>query len=279
MPRITNNAGLPEALVKAVENDGYSKGGSDYSTTELSKPSRIVALEKLHADEITDEAADRIYSLVGKLGHSILEHSGTADIIEKRFFWEIDGKTLSGQLDVVEGSIIEDWKFCSIYTAKDGVKPEWISQASVNRYLCEKNGLRITGARYVAIFRDWSKSAAKRDWTYPQYQVQVFPVELWSMEKTETWIKERIRSHESALTKLPLCSDEERWSRGAKFAVMKKGRKRAVKLHDSRDAADKEAAAESTLYVEERKSESIRCELYCSVSKFCQQFQDIQKDQ
>jgi hypothetical protein len=275
MSKITNNAGLPEALVRAVENDGYSKGDSDYSTTGLIKPSRIIALEKQHADEITEEAADRIYALIGKLGHSILEHAGTADIIEKRLFWRIGGKTISGQVDVVDGSILEDWKFCSIYTAKGGVKDEWIAQASVNRFLCQKNGINITAARYIAIYRDWSKPASLRDKDYPKYQVQVFQVELWSLEDTEKWIIERINSHEAADLALPLCTDEERWAKSPKYAVMKKGRKRAVKLHDFEQMAIREAASDSSLYVEYRPSESIRCQHYCAVADKCQQWKTI----
>lgn len=276
MPKITNNAGLPEALVKAVENDGYSKGESDYSTTGLIKPSRIIALEKQYADEITEEAADRIYALIGKLGHSILEHAGTADIIEKRLFWDIAGKTISGQVDVVDGSILEDWKFCSIYTAKDGVKDEWVAQASVNRFLCRKNGITITASRYIAIYRDWSKPASLRDKDYPKYQVQVFPIDLWSMEDTEKWIIERINSHEAANLALPLCTDDERWAKAPKFALMKKGRKKAVKLYDVEAWAKNDAGSDPQLYIEYRPSESIRCLHYCAVADHCQQWKTIQ---
>lgn len=276
MPKITNNAGLPEALVRAVQNDTYTKGNSDYSTTELSKPSRIVALEKLHKDELTEEAADRIYALIGKLGHSILEHAGTADIIEKRLFTEIEGKILSGQVDVVDGSILEDWKFCSSYVFRDGVKFEWIAQASVNRLLCKRNEIPITEARYIAIYRDWSKPASMRERDYPSSQVQVFPVKLWPLEQTEQWIKERIQSHENAFKSLPECTDEERWAKPPKYALMKEGRKTAVKLYDSKFEADNAAKEDSKLYVQYRPSDSIRCQYYCPVSQFCDQWKSMQ---
>lgn len=274
MSRITNHAGLPEALVKAIENDGYTKGQSDYSTTELSKPSRIVALEKLHKDEIEEEAADRIYALIGKLGHSILEHAGTADIIEERLYAPIAGKILSGQVDVVEKSVLEDWKFCSTWVFKEGVKFEWIAQASVNRWLCEQNDIHITGARYIAIYRDWSKPQSFRTADYPKQQVQVFPVELWSLEYTEKWIKERIQSHHDAMTNLPLCTDEERWARGQKWAVMKKGNKRAVKVFDRPDLAEDMATTDAKLYVENRPAESIRCLYYCQCAPYCSWWQN-----
>lgn len=273
--KLTNNANLPEALVRAVQNDGYSKGNSDYSTTQLSKPSRIVALEKLHEDEITEDVSDRIYALIGKLGHSILEHSGTADIIEKRLYTEIEGKILSGQVDVVDGSVLEDWKFCSVFVFKEGVKYEWTAQASVNRLLCERNGIPITAARYVALYRDWSKPKAGRDADHPPQQVQVFPVEMWSLEYTEKWIKERIQSHENAFKILPECTEEERWAKPAKYAVMKKGGKRAVKLYDEEIPAERHVASESGLHVEYRPGSSTRCEYYCPCLPFCEQGQRL----
>lgn len=270
--KITNHSGLPEPIVAAVKNDSYNKGGASYSTTELAVPSRIVALKKIHASELTEDAADLIYALIGKLGHSILEQAGTASIIEKRLFWEVGGVTISGQVDVVDESILDDWKFTSTYAAKSGAKPEWISQASVNRYLCEKNGIYISKARYTAIYRDWSKPKVKRERDYPRHQVEVFDVPMWSLEETERWICERIKSHEDAMITLPICTDEERWARGAGVAVMKKGRKTALRVLPSEGAAldyMHEQSDTKNLYTEARHGTNMRCENYCSVMPFC----------
>lgn len=116
--KLVNRSGLPEAIVKALENDRYSKGEADYSTTELSVPSRIVALKKQYDNEIEEDVSDRVYALLGSLGHALLERSGTADMIEKRLFCSIAGHTLSGCLDIIDGTTIEDFKFCSVWTAK-----------------------------------------------------------------------------------------------------------------------------------------------------------------
>lgn len=273
--KITNKVGLPEALVRAVQNDSYSKGNSDYSTTELAVPSRIVALKRKFADQLEEDASDLIYALIGKLGHSILEHAGTADIIEKRLFWEIDGRVISGQVDVVDGTVLEDWKFTSIYTSKAGVKFEWQAQASVNRYLCEKNNIPITNARYVAIYRDWSAPKVAREPGYPKHQVEVFDVPLWSMDETEHWIRQRIQSHEDAMVNLPLCSDEDRWSRGGGYAVKKFGRKTALRVFPEEMDAVNYISTQSDsgkLSIEKREGSNLRCQFYCPVSKFCDQY-------
>lgn len=279
MRKITNKGNLPTALVKAVQNDNYSKGEADFSTTQLGAPSRIVALKKKHADELEEDVSDLIYSLMGKLGHSILEAAGSTDFVEKRLFHTMpDGTIISGCLDIVDGSIIEDWKFCSVYVAKEGVKTEWVQQASVNSYLCRHNNIKITGARYIALYRDWSKTKLSRERDYPQQQVQAFNVPLWSLQETERWIMERVASHKSADKSLPLCSDEERWCRGAKVAVMKPKRKTAVKLFDDAGSAQafisqqKEATG---LFLEERKGVNTRCQFYCPVLAFCEQAKSL----
>lgn len=276
--KLTNHENLPIAIVRAIENDGYSRGVSDYSTTMLSKPSRIVALEKQFGDELEEDAADRIFSLVGQLGHSILERSGIADIIEKRLFAPINGKILSGQVDVVDGSVLEDYKFTSIWVAKGGVKDEWQEQASVNSWLCHKNGIKITKARYICIFRDWSKMRVGREQGCPRSQAQVFHIDPWPLDQTEKWIIERINSHEAAMKSLPLCSDSERWARMPKVAVMKTGRKSAVKLFDSEGAAldfINEQPKSADFYTETRPSDSIRCRHYCSCLSKCSQAKEL----
>lgn len=277
--RITNKANLPQALVRALENDTYSKGDADFSTTELIQPPRITALKAIHKDEITEDASDLIYSLIGQLGHSILERSGTADMVEKRLFHTLpDGTKISGCLDIVDGDMIEDWKFTSIWTAYQGVKEDWKLQASINSYLCEKNGITIKGARYIAIYRDWSKPKAFRDSSYPQTQVQVFDVPLMDLLETEDWIINRVRMHKEARLNLPECSAEDRWCRDEKWAVMKSGRKTALKLCDSPiEAQDfiSNSQDHKQLSVEHRQGVNTRCEFYCMVSEFCEQFKNL----
>jgi len=45
---LTNNTGLPELLVKALEHDSYNKGKSDYTVTQLISPPQIHYLKSLH---------------------------------------------------------------------------------------------------------------------------------------------------------------------------------------------------------------------------------------
>lgn len=74
MRTITNDAELPVPMFNALAHDGYV-GGGDISSTRLIAPPRIVTLRKFHENEITEDASDRIWSLLGQSTHAILERS------------------------------------------------------------------------------------------------------------------------------------------------------------------------------------------------------------
>ena len=70
---LTNNWRAPDAFVKAIEGDPYSKGDADFSATELLKPPQIVRLYNEHEDTVTTDVRDEWWKLLGKGVHAILE--------------------------------------------------------------------------------------------------------------------------------------------------------------------------------------------------------------
>lgn len=271
---ITNNLNLPQPIYLAVCGDTYSAGESDISTTSLSLPSRIWALRKLHGEEITTDAADRIYSLLGQIGHSLAERLANNDayVAEQRFYLDVDGVKIGGQIDLYDkqAKTLYDYKLCSYWVSKEGVKPEWTEQANVNMLLLKRNGLHVERATYIAIYRDWSKTKAGIG-DMPLQPVQQFTIETWPEEQTMSWIRGRIASHQGALATLPECSEEDRWAKAPVYAVHKTGRKSAVKLFDDEAGAQQLASTSPELLVVKRQGESIRCKNYCDCRPFCQQ--------
>ena len=73
--KITNRMNLPQPLVSAIERDPYVRVG-DVSVTSLAKSPRQFWLERRHAEEIEEDASDRIWALLGSIGHKILERAG-----------------------------------------------------------------------------------------------------------------------------------------------------------------------------------------------------------
>ncbi len=274
--RLTNNLNLPSPLVQAIANDNYSGGrASDYSTTGLIQPPRIAALRRQYRDALSEDVADRIWALFGQVTHTIIERAATDELVEKRLFMEVSGKTISGQIDLYKSDTLWDWKTTSIYSGKDGAKAEWIQQGNINRLLCAENGITVNQIQYVALYRDWSQMAAARKSDYPQKQVEVFSLPLWPLEKTRAFIEERIALHEAAKVELPLCSDEERWARPERWALMQKGKKRALKLYDTEQQAIAAITDEKKQRIEHRPGENVRCLHFCSVSAYCSQFREM----
>jgi hypothetical protein len=274
--KLTNKLNLPLPLVHAIANDHYEGGKvSDYSTTGLLKPPRLAALQKRHGESLIEDASDRVWSLFGQVVHTIIERAATDELVEKRLFMEVAGKTVSGQIDLYQGDTLWDWKTTSIYSGKDGPKLEWIQQGNINRLLCAENGIEVKKIQYVALYRDWSQMAAARKTEYPAKQIEIFNLEVWPLQETREFVEERIAAHEAAKVELPNCSEEERWAKPEQWAVMKKGQKRAVKLHDTEEQAEAhiEMLGEDVkASTEHRPGEQTRCLFYCPVSAFCAQF-------
>ncbi len=284
---LTNSLGLPEPIVNAIRSDDYSKGDCDFSVTELIKPVRIRALGKKWSEHLTEDVSDRIFSLFGRAVHSVLEHAGEEYVTEERFISYIEFLKIGGQIDVYDSAsaMLSDYKLCSRYVVGDGVKPEWEQQMNCNAYLMRDNNFPVSALQIVAIFRDWSKIQAERKQDYPQKQVQILPVAMWPDIKTEAFIRERIKAHQEGEENPPICTPDERWRKPDKWALMKKGSKRAVKLYDTEEEANRNCRDQWTLmknskfhYVESRPGEDVRCLYYCPVNKYCSYYQGLMQE-
>lgn len=298
--KITNKLGLPEPIVRAIENSGYSPGESDITVTGLIEPIQLHALKEKHKDEIVEDAANLIYSLQGQSIHTILERAGGLleegkYVIEKRFYGIFEGWKLGGQIDLfdVERGLLQDYKITSVYSVRDGIKEEYAQQLNINAQLLRMNGYVVRGLQIVAILRDWSKGEHQREAAkakeagytckYPSNQVIVLDVALVEPGMVESYIVDRIIEHREAKQVsekgevLPSCTQEERWTRPDQWAVMKKGQKRAAKLFNSEEAAELYLEEIGASHIETRKGESIRCESYCSVKNFCEQYKKSKK--
>lgn len=282
MSKLTNVKGLPEALVKAMQNDPYNAGDSDFTATGLLKPARVVELEKRHAHEITEDAEDGIYRLYGQVAHGILERANMADMAEKRFFatFTVGGKDykVSAQMDtlsIVDGTL-SDFKFTTAWGFKKDQPPkaEWVAQLNIQLELMRMNGLDAKALQIIGLLRDFQLSQAKGDPNYPQAPVATHSIPMWSREQTQAFIKMRIAAHVDARTALPECTAEERWAKPDTWAVIKKGQKRAINggVQLNEKAALAVAERNPGTVVVYRPGESVRCASYCSAAQFCTQF-------
>jgi len=288
--KITNKHGIPATLMALAERDFYTKGKANYSVTEILSPPRIQRLREKHFDEIETDAADMLWSLMGSALHVVAERSEVKDHInEERLYLNIDGVVLSGAIDLqkIEDGFVDitDYKFTSAWALRAD-KPDWEQQQNVYAYLVEKvKGLKVRSLSICALIRDWSRREAAVKPDYPQAPIQMVQIPLWKMSFTEKFIQMRLDAHRHAKVsadwgdELPECDEEERWIRETKYAVMKEGRKTAVRLFDTQEEADELKSTDPKHYIQIRKGEAVRCTgNFCGVAQWCSQFKREQDE-
>ena len=286
--KLTNHLNLPDAFVAAVAGDPYSPGvplpgtRGVYSVTTLIGPPQIKRLLDQHEDELSEDVSDRVWALLGRSVHKMLEHSaGTSEVTEKRLYAELDGYTVSGQTDNLDVRKHElfDWKTTSAWSVKAGLREYWIRQTNAYAWLAAENGIRVDKLFIAAILRDWSRTERMRYApTYPEAPVVVLSVPLMPMYAVRNYLQERLMLHTAQA--VADCTSAERWERPGKWALMKQGRMSAVKLEDTAEelmayAQDKGLAVgekdSAGHWLVERPGEFVRCMDYCPVRSVCPQ--------
>jgi len=284
--KITNKHNVPLPLVTLASREYYSKGKSQYSVTELMSPPRIRRLREQYDDAIEQDVSDMLWSMLGSALHVVMERGQTPGFItEQRLFYEVDGVTISGAIDLQEetpfGVIITDYKFTSAWAVMQE-KLEWVQQLNVYRFLVEKvKGKKVVGLRICALVRDFSRHETKEG--YPKAPIEMVDLEVWPLEKTEAYIRERLEAHRISKVdhdlgdELAPCSNEDRWMSETVYAVKREGRKTAIRVLKDEEEA-KALAEKEKGYVETRLGEPRRCTgNYCGVAQWCKQFQDERK--
>ena len=280
--KITNKLNLPDMLQRAVEKD-YQYRDKRYSITSLLDPDRVLMLKRRHNDEIEQDVSECIWMLFGTVTHYVLEtgiECRENEYVEEHLEYTFpSGYTLSGIIDHVE-DYIDDYKTTSVWTVIYGSNNEhWKKQLQMGAYLHYKeHGNWINKGRIIAILKDFNKKDSLLKDNYPKLPVQVINFDLGTPEEVEEWIVKRFKRIEY-LEKLsdldlPLCTPEERFNTGDKYAVKKKVWKKAFRVFDSLDEArelliELERKYPGEYEIEERIGEDKKCKDYCSCCQFC----------
>jgi acid stress-induced BolA-like protein IbaG/YrbA len=237
-----------------------------------------------------------LWMLLGTALHVVAERSEVdGHTNEERLSVDINDIVLSGAIDLqkndADGITITDYKFTSAWALMHD-KPEWEQQQNIYKYLVERvKKTPVKALKICAFVRDWSRREAEVKPNYPQSQIQVIDIPMWTFDRVEHFIKERIEMHRDSKVsadwneELPLCTEEDRWVRETKYAVKKEGRKTAVRVFDTQEEAHTFVANMENIkdveksYVEVRKGEAVRCTgNYCGVSQWCSQYQSSLKE-
>ena len=281
---ITNKLGLPKPLVDMAQSD-YKLKPNEYRVTSLLKGIRETILERRHHSEIEQDVSDMIWLLFGTAVHSVLENhqEGENEIKEARLKIPIGDYTLSGQFDLynAETKTITDYKTCSIWKVIYGEYEDWRKQLLIYSYMLQSIGFPVEKAEIIALMKDHSKSQAKIKADYPKQPVRkiTFTFTEKDFAEIESWLHQRFEEIAKAEKlpddELPLCTPEERFNNGDKFAVMRKGRKTALRVLDSYEKAEEWMEYNGGDYIEVRKGEDKKCQDYCNAAQFCNYYKEV----
>ena len=288
--KITNHLNLPQPFVSAVESE-YVPTPQQYSVTTVLNPSRYVILSRRHNSEVEQDVADMIWLLFGTAFHSILENSrAEEEQLQEQYLKqdlgmfdkELEGYKLSGKADLLDTktNTMIDYKTTSVYKVMFGDYEDWRKQLLMYAWLFRQQGYEVNKGQIVALMKDHSKSKAKFDRTYPQYPVKVIDFEFNDQDFIDIEkeiidkFKELKRCEQLKDNELPMCSMEERWNDGNKYAVKKKGNKRAERVFDTKEQAEEYMKDKEGYEIEERLGTDRRCMEYCSSCIYCPYWQE-----
>ena len=281
--KVTNKLNLPLAFVNAVSVERHNKPNT-YSATTLNKGIKETILTDRHWEDLETEASDNVWAVFGTAVHAILEQSKDDNFHEERFEVAVSNSKVSGIVDSydMENQTIYDWKTASVFKVMKGDFEDWKKQGLTYAWLLKKSGLEVKKCRFVALLKDHSKSKARTAADYPKSPIFVYGFSVTSegLEETETRIIEKVKELEKAKNfpddELPPCTKEEKWTQDEKWAVMKDGRKTAVKLFDDENSALNYA---ETLgkghYVQFREGIDRKCLDYCPCREFCSHYKRL----
>lgn len=313
MGKITNITGvsLPLAVWLATDNYDFVPGDKSISATALMKTPRQTILQGrlTQATAHTPDITDYIAACLGHAVHDSIEKAWRKDpkkalmslgypekladrvrlepetveegdipvYLERRGAKEIDGYSISGKFDMVIDGRLYDFKSTSVYSYISGSKDDdYQLQGSIYRWihqdLIDEDWINIQ-----FIFTDWSRAQAKQSSTYPQQRVMEHPVELMSIEKTEAWIRDQLRTLEKYQDmpepELPFCTDKDLWRGETVYKYYSDPSKvsgRATKNFDSLSEANAHLASKSKGIVITVPGKVKAC-AYCRAAPICTQ--------
>lgn len=286
--RITNELNLPEPFVNAAKSE-HVYTPKRYSVTSLLKGTCEAILQRRHDDEITQDASEMVWMIFGSAVHKILEESEeTATQLKETWVsMDIPGTdyVMSGIMDLYDDKTgeITDWKTASVYKVLKDDWEDYRKQLLYYAVILKDMGFEPKSGKIVAMLKDHSPSKARTEADYPKLPVYqkrwVYTDAEIAAAKQE--IIERFKKiaeqEQVPDEELEPCSPSERWDDPPKYAVTKVGNKRASKLCDTEEEAQKEVAERTTgkdkYEIIYRPGEHAKCEKYCTVTKWCPFYQ------
>jgi len=270
----------------------YDSGDTDYSVTTLQDPPRIVQLTRRYGHLVPFAVESWLPSLMGTAIHEYIERmlltlSSDDYKLEERLARTVLNRKVSGAYDIFHVKDLElyDIKTSKAYNLVYNDREHWTAQQNIYRSLIrEHHGLKLRRLNIIFWSWQWDKFTMMKNKQYPRQQIQIINLPLWSDGRTREYMEERVQlmidSEKLSDTDLPHCEPEEMWSADDVFAVKRTDRKNALRLLPSKKSAQdfmntyqQESGIPITkFHIEHRPGIRRRCEDWCPVNKWCDQW-------
>lgn len=264
-----------------LAQDKYEHDLTHFSVTTLLDSTRQVMLKRRHSDEIIQDVSDMVWLVFGNAVHKILESHSTGEDVEVKLVHPITEKySLSGRIDLFNEKTmtVEDYKTASVWKILHKDFEEWKLQGLMYAWLLYKTrNQHVERIRFHALLKDWTakelKKARFKNEFYPE--TSIYTWEHYVTVQDIMFIDEFIHTRFAELIsnidipdeQLPICTPEQRWNTGDKWAVIKPGTYKALRVFNSENEA-KEFAGKD-MFIEYRPGENRNCQDYCLVKEFC----------
>lgn len=281
---ITNKLNLPQPFVDAATSSHMYKPNR-YSVTEVLGGTCEAILKRRHQGEQDEDVADRVWAIFGTAVHKVLQEAEATDTQLQENWLSVPIKgtkyELSGIFDLYDDSTktVTDWKTCATWKVIFGDFGDWRKQTLMYCWMLRQLEIDASRGEIVAIMRDHNQRKAKTENDYPKHPVYRIGWDFTDddfadiEDEIQYWFA-RVANQETVESERLLpCSPDQRWHKPDKWAVMKDGRKRAVRVfEDEEDAVELLNRLKETdkgHHIEFRRGEDTKCESYCPVAEFC----------
>jgi hypothetical protein len=288
---LTNKFNLPEIIVRSI-GESWPPAIGRVAVTALIDSPLIRYLKIKHWDQLTEDASDRLWALLGMAAHTVVQRGRPHDAKAEQYMkMPVNGMDVTGRSDLIIGNELIDLKVTSVYSFLLGEKESWVKQLNVYNYMAYFYGMKVEHAKIYGILRDWSEMKQYGNDDYPPIPFFEQEIELWTLEWARQYIEARVLCHQYAdtLLILPLadesnitktenwnqikCTDADRWLRPTTYAVMKGKNVKATRVLDSFSEANQwmidNGKTDKEFHVVERPGQAVRCERFCICKPVC----------
>lgn len=297
----------------AGQYTGGSPSATYASVTTLIDDVHYASMKAAHPELAAGDVFDRAPATHGTLMHTGLELIlGASPLFNQKVVSELDAIgdeggfvcdtviqearvsirtkdglfTTSGQFDRLEydsatkRGILLDWKNPTKASFRGGYSDDQY-QKQFNLYrlmIFREYGITVDKGYVMYYLRDWYKSEGLETPTDSgDFFIMPVGAAIYTIPAIEKWFEESAFVWQRDFGKTKECSEKNRWYKEAvpeKWALMRKGLKRAVKLYgtEAEALAAVRSDGESVQYRKPRPEANTRCDMHCQFRGVCPRY-------